>query len=364
MGTVNAEIQSGWKTVLFFVGPGLLVLDLYAQSRVYGVERWWTLDDVAAAFSLRIQYVVAALLVLGAVFGENFMRWRQGGRDPTGQRVVVPETEPPDRLRPAQLSVLMTEKVGVRAITATIIDLEMRGYLRIEDGAALAFVATDKDPTGLLGFEGVVHAALFREGPRVTSSRLMSTLPIDYWWIAGALYRDSVEHGWFVRNPEKVRALRNGDAGVLFMGGVGLAALLAHYFGGGIVGLAFMAAGIMQMAWSGAMPTRTKAGVEMQRRARGFLRYMDVAEADRARFAQREHLYSDYFSYAVAFGIVDAWTRAFAGVTTLDVSRWRATDSALAGAPIDRTLEWTKAFASTMQDFRSPAAADQGPAGR
>ena len=58
-------------------------------------------------------------------------RWR--GRDPKIGRSVMVRYEPPENYRPAELGTLIDEKVDLRDIVATVIDLAVGGYLRIEE---------------------------------------------------------------------------------------------------------------------------------------------------------------------------------------------------------------------------------------
>jgi hypothetical protein len=54
------------------------------------------------------------------------------GRDPRINRSIMVEYEPPDNLKPAEVGVLVDEYADDRDIAATIIDLAIRGYLKIK----------------------------------------------------------------------------------------------------------------------------------------------------------------------------------------------------------------------------------------
>jgi hypothetical protein len=54
------------------------------------------------------------------------------GRDPKIDKSVMVEYEPPDNLKPAEVGVLVDEYADDRDIVATIIDLAIRGYLKIK----------------------------------------------------------------------------------------------------------------------------------------------------------------------------------------------------------------------------------------
>ena len=90
-----------------------------------------------------------------------------------------------------------------------------------------------------------------------------------------------------------------------------LAWLLGRTLGAGLVGVAVIIVGFVALGIAPIMPAKTAAGADLHRRALGFGRYMEVAETERQRFAERENIFSDYLPYAIVFGCVDRWARAF-----------------------------------------------------
>ncbi len=65
-------------------------------------------------------------------------------------------------------------------------------------------------------------------------------------------------------------------------------------------------------AVSRAAPSRTPAGTAVLAQTEGFRRYLATAEADQLRFEEGEDLFSRYLPFAVAFGLTERWTRIFA----------------------------------------------------
>ena len=62
-----------------------------------------------------------------------FLLWRRRGRDPELNRSIVARYEPPKDMRPAEAGTLMDFSVDPNDLSATIIDLAVRGYVRIEE---------------------------------------------------------------------------------------------------------------------------------------------------------------------------------------------------------------------------------------
>jgi uncharacterized membrane protein len=260
-----------------------------------------------------------------------YWRWYTAGRDPREHETIVPEYEPPDKVRPAQLGVILDESADTRDVTATIVDLAVRGYLTItEEPQQWIFGrkdwtlhATGKSATDLLPYEKIVYDGLFKDGTDVKVSELRTHFVTSLREAESELYQDSADRGWFATRPDRVR---QGFAGlsvlVIFAGGA-LAWLLGRTLGAGLIGIAIVSVGIVGLTLTRIMPAKTAAGAELHRRTLGFRQYMEVAEKDRQRFAERENIFSEYLPYAIVFGCVDRWARAFKDIDmTKQTASW------------------------------------------
>src|SRR5207245_8844171 len=120
--------------------------------------------------------------------------------------------------------------------------------------------------------------------------------------------------------------VRQGYAGVsvlVIIAGVGIAWLLGRTLGAGLVGVAVIVVGLVALAVARVMPAKTAAGAELLRRSLGFRQYMEVAEKERQRFAERENIFSEYLPYAIVFGCVEKWARAFQDIeVSAQTSSW------------------------------------------
>jgi hypothetical protein len=66
-------------------------------------------------------------------FGVMFALWWYKGRDPDPGRSVAPMYEPPPGMSPAEAGALIDDSIHPRDITSTIVDLAVRGYVKIEE---------------------------------------------------------------------------------------------------------------------------------------------------------------------------------------------------------------------------------------
>ena len=74
-----------------------------------------------------------------------FALWWWKGRDPDPGMSVAPMYEPPAGISPAEAGTLLDDAIHPRDITSTIVDLAVRGYIKIEETEEKTLVFTHKD---------------------------------------------------------------------------------------------------------------------------------------------------------------------------------------------------------------------------
>ncbi len=312
-------------------------------------QRW----SLARAFSLTPLTVTGSLALLAVVVAWfAALVWRTG-RDRRwvgsetdvafgnvgGEEQPVPlfehhrppvEFVPPDGVRPGQVGTLIDEVANPLDVTATIIDLAVRGYLRIEEVPGEGWRAKPdwelvelKPAEGLLPYEAQLLGALFRDGSPVRLSGLRQQFSARLHKVEDALYDDVVGQGWFASRPDRIRHRWTAiGAAVAVAGGV-LVAVTAAWTERALLPLPLLVVGLLLIAGARLMPRRTAKGTGTLRRVLGFRRLIEESEAERARFAEQQHLFSEYLPYAVVFGCTDKWAKAFAGLDgSLPVAGW------------------------------------------
>jgi hypothetical protein len=231
------------------------------------------------------------------------------------------EYEPPEKLRPGQLGTLIDERANPLDVTATIVDLGVRGYLRIEEiekahwwsKVDWRFVKL-REGDDLLHYERLLFDGIFAAGDEVELSDLKNKFAARLQKVEKALYDDSIERGWFAGRPDRVRAIWLAAGIGTAVAGIGLTVLLAARTHWGLVPLPLIVGGLLLAALSGRMPHRTPKGTGVLMRTLGFKRFIDESERDRAQFAEKQHLFTEYLPYAVVFGATEKWAKAFAGL--------------------------------------------------
>jgi hypothetical protein len=224
---------------------------------------------------------------------------------------------PPQDVRPAQFGLLLHERVRTVDVSATIVDLAVRGYLRIEEIGEgrhrdYRFVRLRPDATGLLDYEAKLLDSLV---PASAGTKLLSdhedTFAGDLGDVMERVYDDGQGRKWYRTRPDKARARWRGLGFLLVILAGGALAVAIWKTHVALLALPFLLFGFLVFFGAGKMPARTPAGTGLMRRSRGFEIFMRDSEAPRARWAEQNNIFSEYLPYAIVLGCADRWAKTF-----------------------------------------------------
>jgi uncharacterized membrane protein YgcG len=267
-----------------------------------------------------------------AAFVVMFYLWWTRGRDPR-LRPIAAQYEPPDHLTPGEAGTLVDSTVNMRDITASIVDLAVRGYILIEEHQKdqLLGLMHRKDYNFVLkkgrdqwstlkSHEQALLNGIFVTG-QVGESIPMSSLENHFYTnvpeIKNSLLDSLVEHGYYRRRPDGVRAAYIGIGLVLgFIVGWGGVALGIST---GVAPLAFVIAGILTGAiicgFGWFMPAHTEQGTRALESLLGFEDFLVHVDADRfQRMIKTPEMFEKFLPFAMALGVEKNWSRAFQDV--------------------------------------------------
>ncbi|MBO3084761.1 DUF2207 domain-containing protein [Cellulomonas sp. zg-ZUI188] len=324
----------------------------------------------AALAVVRVRRVGRDRAYLGLTPGlrpaENQPGAASGFRD--RREVVSVQFQPPEGVRPGEVGTLVDEKADPVDVTATLVDLAVRGYLRIEEVPRKdpkkkpddwTLVQVKRGDGDLLPYEQTLMRELFKKKSfEVTLSDLKTTFAASMAKVQDGLYDHVTESGWFRSNPKSVRTAWYVVGTVIAVLGalatVGVFAAGVQVPGLGLVPLAVAIVGVVVIVLGKAAPARTEDGTAVLAQALGFRRYLATAEANQLRFEEGEDIFSRYLPYAIVFGLADRWARVFAELAaqgrTFEQPSWYV-GSYLYGA----NLYWATSFASSMDRFTTIA---------
>lgn len=253
------------------------------------------------------------------------------GQAPRDETIVV-QYQPPKGLPVGAAGTVLNKKRKSSDITVTLIDLAVRGYLRIEEveggnrrkAKDYLLVATPEraaakkaasrpggpDAQELRPHEALLLGRLFGNyRTSVTLSSLTNTFAADMRAIVKSL--DTwIEHaGYFIDKVNSMHPLVIWGF-LLGMGGFFLSTLFDGI--GSLIAMGLFGGSVITLSFSSKAIRRSALGHAVYVQLAGFKEYIATAEADRIRFDEDEDVFSRYMPWAMVFGEAERWARVFA----------------------------------------------------
>ncbi len=265
------------------------------------------------------------------VFGFMFWLWYTRGRDPRTGPVAV-QYEPPDGLTPGEAGTLVDDNVGMRDITATIVDLAVRGHLVIEEkekSQMMGLISSKdyvfhlkKNPAewaGLKPHELMLLAGIFSNGVRTDVE--LSTMQNQFYTklpgIKNGIFDALMQRGYFLHRPDYVRSgyITGAIATGILMVAIGnsiaqkTGIAIAPFFVAAILSGAIIAG----FGWF--MPARTASGAKALAGVLGFEDFLTHVESDRmTRLEKTPETFEKFLPFAMALGVEKKWVGAFQNI--------------------------------------------------
>ncbi|MGH7586922.1 MAG: DUF2207 domain-containing protein [Gemmatimonadales bacterium] len=292
-----------------------LVAEPTAADRASGV--------LAANWPIALPFLVLAGML---------MIWWRRGRDPRRLPVVV-QYEPPEGLTPAEAGTLTDEKVDMRDITATLIDLAVRGYVRIEEREEPAVfgllsneefvfhrLKSEAEWATLARHEGRVLEGIFKDSAdEVKLSDLKNEFYKELDGIRDAVMDRLMGRKLFRTRPDSTKTgWTVAGLGLFFVFpflGVILSSRLmmtpAPFFAAGI------ASGLIVIVFGRYMPARTVSGARAVEKALGFGEFLQRVDGKRFEAIEKTpEMFERFLPYAMAFGVEQKWAKGFRDIYT------------------------------------------------
>lgn len=233
---------------------------------------------------------------------------------------AVMEFAPPNKIRPGQMGALVDEHVDNRDVTATIVDLAIRGHLRIVQVDKHDWELTRLDKAGgdLLAFESLLLTELFETGNPVRLSSLKQKWSGSYAKVRTAIYQDLVDSGWYAGRPDRARGIAVAKGFGLLAAGVAAGIALGQRTTLTLAAIPLVLAGLVTLALATKAGRRTASGTAMAARSAGFKRLVETpTQEEMARFAERHDVFIEYLPFAIVFGCATQWAGRFAALGAL-----------------------------------------------
>ncbi len=320
-------------TVVVAIPKGVVASPLPVLRQRWTLQQAFAVTPVSAGVSGGLLAVLTILGVVVLVRGRDRRRSRSVARVVDGRPVqgdeAVPlfgrdeppaQSAPPADLRPGQAGTLLDGVASPRDVAATIVDLAVHGYLRIEDVLSVQalqdwrLVRLDK-AGGLLDYEQVLMDGLFAGAAATQLSELGDGFAGSLKQAQDALYTDAARRGWFAARPDRVRRRWIIIGGALFATGAVATVAVAASSHLGLIPVPVALAGLVLIGCARWMPVRTAKGTDLARRLLGFRRYLMTAAG---KSGPEPDLPDDYLPYAIVFGCANRWAELTAALTDAD----------------------------------------------
>ena len=259
-----------------------------------------------------------------------YWRWHTRGRDPR-QLPISPRYEPPKGLTPAEVGTLVDNYPDLRDITATLVDLAVRGYMLIEERETdtwlglsskteytFTLLKTEAEWGELLPHENKLLRSIFTDG-RLGSVDLADLENEFYKEIPGIrdrIYEKLIKRKFYAARPDKVKQpyvfVAIAIPSVLI--------LLTRFFPVGYwlgqteLGLIFasLLCGLPVAFFGYFMPARTPLGARTLERVLGFEEFIRRVESDRfKRMITGPEQFEKLLPFAMALSVEKKWAAAF-----------------------------------------------------
>ncbi len=263
-----------------------------------------------------------------------FALWWAKGRDPDPGVSVAPMYDPPPGISPAEAGTLLDDTIHPRDITSTIVDLAVRGYIKIEETEEKILVFTHKDyvfhllkPREQWGADLAPHERVMLENvfaggaeTRLSSlkNRFYTAVPVIRQDIMSALRTKGI----YLLDPESANGYSIG-AGIAIL----IPFAIFQYMGWAnflnsiplLIGSMLVSALIFWL-FAREMTAKTVKGGRVRVAVLGFQEFMNRVDAERLKLMPPT-TFEKYLPYAMALGVEHHWAQAFTGIIK-DPPQW------------------------------------------
>jgi uncharacterized protein (TIGR04222 family) len=280
---------------------------------------------------------VALLITVGSPL-VGVLWWRKNGRDqryaglppgtvplagqeaqvvPNDPDIPIPVAFSPPKIPVAEAGLLMDGQVDSRETAATIIDLAVRGAVKVQSLGKDDFQVILVDPNRAAApHEMVLLNSLFGGDPpgAVRDLSEKGSLASAHEAMRNSVRNQVTERGWFRKVPSV--AARSVSFGV-----IAIAVFAAFAVGAWILLLLIPLLPIIitvaVIRFKLRRGQRTADGRAVCDQVEGFKTYLATAEADQLKFEEGEDIFSKYLPWAIIFNLADRWAKICADLVAM-----------------------------------------------
>lgn len=292
---------------------------------------------------------------------------------------IVVEYQPPAELPVGAAGSILNKARVTTDVTVTLIDLAVRGYLRIEEiGKQLGRRVTNfrlvktperaaeklraaassgrPTPAALLRHEQLLLDKIFDRTDSITLSEIRNSFAKDTLAINASL--DSwIKNGKFF--IDKFTTTRRVTSFVIMASVLALIAMIFIDGAFSFIPIGAFFGVLLVRRWSKKAVRRSGLGHALYLQLEGFRLYIATAEADRIRFDEQEDIFSRYMPWAIVFGEAERWARVFNELADqgkfAETPDWYVGTNSFTGAGLAGSMASMASIGSAMSSFNTIA---------
>ena len=331
----------------------------------------------------------SALTKLGWFLGSNpvlflplftlavmFTLWYSVGRDPDPGVSVAPQYEPPKGMCPAEAGTLIDDTIHPRDITSTIIDLAVRGYIKIEEKVDTFLLFHHKDyvftllkPHEQWGSDLTPHERVMLEniflagsGTRLSDlkNRFYTVIPVVRQNIMASLK----SKGIYTLDPESANgySIAAGVVIAILVVAVQVLGWMNLFYSIPLLIGSVLVSALIWWLFARQMTAKTVTGARTRIAVLGFQEFMNRVDADHIKRMPPD-TFEKFLPYAMALGVEHHWAHAFDGIIK-DPPSWYVSPNGYVGfSPLFFSSSMHSMASDMHQVFTSAPRASSGGSG-
>jgi len=255
-----------------------------------------------------LKYIISGILVFLV-----FLFWLKKGRDPEINKPLIAEYEIPEGLTPIEAGLILTRgRQNKSTIPATIINLAVKGYLKIEKiekrgiffKEDYRFINQHKETDLLYLGEKELFEKLFSNNKsEVKLSDLKNSNQVK----VAQIYKH-------VKNDLKARKIIDKNSANIGLGMIIIGCIFNGIVFESDINIIFSLVGFSLVIFGFLMNKLTKEGSELKHKIKGFKLFMKTVEKHRASFYEKEGIMEKFLPYAILFGITKQWLKSMKNI--------------------------------------------------
>jgi uncharacterized membrane protein len=314
--------------------------------------------------NLIVLYVLLGLALVAYLY---YKAWQKVGIDPP-KGTIIPLFDPPEGFSPADTAFLSRMAMTQRAFTAAIVNMAVKGYLKIihtKKRYSLERVSTDASI--LTPEEQALAAELFSKG---------SVIELDNKHHSTFTRAQTMEHNAMQKKMKpKYFSLNTKHLGKGFLVSIGLAVVAFLISPSPTIPIIFcVLLTLLVILFSWLIKAPTPEGRALMDEIEGFKMYVNVAEKQQLDLLHEPNMTIERFEkllpYAIALGVENQWGKKFENALAKSLQEaqsyrpaWYAGAGAMAFSPSRFSSDVGRSFSSAISSASTPPGSKSGSGG-